>query len=55
MKTYSILGVFYSLDIFVPGLAETVRRIHHPVVFNPRYLEMILLIFLLQDSQYGEN
>lgn len=59
----SILASIYALAVFLPGLAVTVRRLHDTgrsgwwiiIPFIPLIGVIILLAFLLQDSQSGEN
>lgn len=61
--TYGILGGLYAIGAIVPSFAVTVRRLHDTgrsgwsilLVLIPVIGSVILLIFLLQDSQYGEN
>jgi uncharacterized membrane protein YhaH (DUF805 family) len=63
-----ILSTIYSLAVFVPGLAVTVRRLHDTgksgwwilIAFVPFVGWLILLIFMFIDgtpgaNQYGEN
>ena len=57
------LGGIYSLAVLIPSIAVTVRRLHDTnhsgwwllISFIPFFGGIILLIFLLQDSQPGEN
>lgn len=61
--TYGLLGALYAFGTIVPALAVTVRRLHDTgrsgwsilLCLIPVIGGIILLIFLLQDSQYGEN
>ncbi len=65
--TYAFLGLglicLYSLAVLVPGLAVTVRRLHDTnrsgwwifISLVPLVGGIILLIFMLQDSQLGAN
>jgi uncharacterized membrane protein YhaH (DUF805 family) len=63
-----LLGGIYSLAIFIPGLAGSVRRLHDTdrsgwwllIFLIPLIGAIVLLIFMLQDSTpggntYGEN
>ncbi len=58
-----VLGAIYSLLVLIPGLAVSVRRLHDTnrsgfwllIAFIPFIGVIILLIFLLQDSDAGEN
>jgi len=59
----SVLAGLYSLIIFVPALAVTVRRLHDTgrsgwwslIGFLPIIGAIGLLVFLVRDSQPGEN
>lgn len=61
--TNGILGVIYAFGTIVPALAVTVRRLHDTgrsgwnmlLGLIPIVGGVIVLIFLLQDSQVGEN
>lgn len=61
--TNGILGALYALGAIVPSFAVAVRRLHETgrsgwsilLVLIPVIGAVILLIFLLQRSQYGEN
>ena len=63
LGTYGILAALYSLGVIVPAFAVTVRRLHDTgrsgwsilLGLIPVIGGIILLIFLLQDSQPGEN
>lgn len=60
-----IFGVIalYGLGVFIPGLAVTVRRLHDTgrsgwwILINlvPFIGAVIMLVFLVQDSQVGDN
>ena len=58
-----VLGTLYTLAVFLPGLGVTVRRLHDSdksgwwllIAFVPLAGVIILLVFLLLDSQRGEN
>ena len=58
-----VLGSLYSLGVFVPSLAVTVRRLHDTgrsgwwvlISFIPLVGLIVLLIFMVQDSKDGEN
>ncbi|MFY7810903.1 MAG: DUF805 domain-containing protein [Flavobacterium sp.] len=58
-----IIVVLYSLVVFIPGLAMTVRRLHDIgksgtylfFYFIPIAGPIILIIFLATDSEPGEN
>ena len=57
------LGGLYSLAVFLPSLAVSVRRLHDTgrsgwwllVVFFPILGALVLLFFFVQDSQAGTN
>lgn len=58
----SLLGL-YSLAVFIPSLAVTVRRLHDTgrsgwwffISFIPIIGTIALIVFLVQDSQPGAN
>lgn len=58
-----ILLVIYVLASFIPALAITIRRLHdtgksgwfYLISFIPYIGGIILLIFAVQDSEYGHN
>ena len=60
--SFSLLSL-YSLIIFIPGLALTIRRLHDTgksgwyilVAFIPIVGGIIVLYFLVQDSQQEQN
>lgn len=59
----SILGTLYMLAVLVPGIAVGVRRLHDTgrsgwwllIALVPLLGAIVLLVFLVQDSQPGEN
>lgn len=61
--TLSIILILYIIATFIPNLAVTVRRLHdtgksgwfYLVVFIPYVGNLILLILVCFDSQYGKN
>ena len=61
--TGGLLGGIYSLAVLIPGIAVTVRRLHDTsrtgwwvlIVFLPLVGALILLIFMVLDSQAGDN
>ena len=60
---YGFLSGLYSLAIILPGLAVAVRRLHDTgrcgwwilIGLIPLVGPIVLLVFLVQDSQPGEN
>ncbi len=58
-----VLGGLYSLAVFIPGLAVSVRRLHDIgksgwmilIVLIPLIGPIWLLVLMVQDSQPGEN
>ena len=58
-----IIGVLYSLAIFIPGIAVSVRRLHDTgrsgwwllIGFIPLLGVIVLLVFMVLDSKPGEN
>jgi uncharacterized membrane protein YhaH (DUF805 family) len=58
-----ILGLLYGLAVLIPGLAVSVRRLHDTnrsgwwllICLIPLVGAIILLVFMVQDSQPGEN
>ena len=58
-----VLSWIYALAVFIPGLAVAVRRLHDTgrsgwwIFINlvPFIGSIVLLVFLIQDSQPGEN
>lgn len=61
--TGGLIGALYSLAVLIPGIAVTVRRLHDTsrtgwwvlIVFVPLVGALILLIFMVLDSQPGDN
>ncbi|MHB9077753.1 MAG: DUF805 domain-containing protein [Pirellulaceae bacterium] len=53
----------YSLAMLVPGIAVSIRRLHDTngsglwllILFVPLVGALVLLLFLVQDSQPGSN
>lgn len=60
---FSVLATLFSLAVFIPGLAVTWRRLHdigksgawYFIAFVPLVGAILLLIWLVTDSQSGEN
>ena len=60
---YSILGTIYSLAVLLPGLGVSVRRLHDTdrsgwwllIAFIPLVGAIVLLVFMVQDSEPGDN
>jgi uncharacterized membrane protein YhaH (DUF805 family) len=58
-----IMGMLYSLAVLIPGIAVSVRRLHDTnrsgwwllIGLIPLVGAIALLIFMVQDSQDGEN
>ena len=58
-----MLGGLYSLGVFVPLIAVSVRRLHdtnrsgwwYLISFVPLVGAIVLLVFTVQDSQEGDN
>ena len=58
-----ILGFIYSLGVFLPGVAATVRRLHDTnrswlwilVAIIPFVGCFVLLFFMIQEGTKGEN
>jgi len=58
-----VLGTLYMLAVLLPGLGVTVRRLHDTdksgwwilIAFVPLAGAITLLVFMLLDSQRGEN
>ncbi|MBD1913836.1 MULTISPECIES: DUF805 domain-containing protein [unclassified Leptolyngbya] len=58
-----VLGGLYSLAVFIPGTAVTVRRLHDTgrsgwwllLVLVPLIGPLVVLFFLVGDSQPGTN
>lgn len=59
----NILGLIYSVVVFIPGLAVAVRRLHDTGrsgvnllwVFLPLIGAIILLVYMLTGSNVGDN
>jgi uncharacterized membrane protein YhaH (DUF805 family) len=60
---YGILGIIYTLGVFIPSLAVAVRRLHDTgrsgwyilLVLIPLIGTIILIAFMAEDSERGEN
>lgn len=58
-----ILGMLYSLAVFIPSIAVSMRRLHDTgrsglwllIGFVPVLGAIVLLIFFVQNSMQGEN
>lgn len=58
-----VLESLYGLAVLIPGIAVSVRRLHDTdrtgwwllIVFIPLIGAIVLLVFMVQDSQPGEN
>jgi uncharacterized membrane protein YhaH (DUF805 family)/DNA-directed RNA polymerase subunit RPC12/RpoP len=58
-----VLSTIYSLAVFIPGLAVSIRRLHDIgksgwwffLIFIPCVGPLILLFFMIKDSEDGEN
>lgn len=58
-----LLGGIYSLILLIPGIAVTVRRLHDGgrsgwwllIALVPCVGGIVLLVFMIQDSDMGEN
>jgi len=58
-----VLGGLYSLAVLIPSLAVSVRRLHDTnrsgwwlfIGLIPVIGSIVLLVFMLQDTQQGEN
>ena len=61
--TGSVLASIYSLAVLIPGIAVSIRRLHDTnrsgwwllICFVPLIGAIVLIIFLAQDSQAGDN
>lgn len=59
----SVLGALYSLAVLIPSIAVSVRRLHDTsrrgwwllIGVVPILGAIVLLVFMVQDSQPGEN
>jgi uncharacterized membrane protein YhaH (DUF805 family) len=60
---YGPLGGLYTLAIFIPGIAVSVRRLHDTdhsgwwlfIALVPLIGAIVLLVFMVRDSQQGQN
>ena len=60
---WGILSLLYSIAVFIPGIAVSVRRFHDTgrsggnllLAFIPIIGAVILLVFFFQDSVVGDN
>ena len=58
-----LLGALYSLAVFIPSLAVSIRRLHDTgrsgwwlfIGLIPLVGAIVLIIFMVQDSNPGEN
>lgn len=58
-----VLGTIYSLAVFIPSIAVSMRRLHDTgrsgwwmlIGFVPLIGAIVLLIFFAQDSMQGDN
>ncbi len=58
-----VLGLLYSLGVFIPTLAVSVRRLHDTgrsglwllIGLVPLIGFIVLIVFFVQDSEYGQN
>ena len=58
-----VLVIIYSLGVFIPNLAVTVRRLHDTnrsgwsyfITFIPIIGELLFLIYLVEDGTPGDN
>lgn len=58
-----IIGLLYVPAVFIPSLAVSVRRLHDTgrsglwllIAFVPLIGFIVLLVFMVQDSEYGQN
>ncbi|EKO3798637.1 DUF805 domain-containing protein [Vibrio harveyi] len=63
MDNFGFFGVIYALFIMIPSIAVTVRRLHDSgrtgwwalIAFVPIIGVLVLLYFLIQDSEEGSN
>ncbi|WP_256107851.1 DUF805 domain-containing protein [Streptomyces sp. ODS05-4] len=63
LGTYGLLGIAYSLGVFLPGLAVTVRRLHDTgrsgwwvlIALVPFVGAIVLLVFLVSDGTPWPN
>jgi uncharacterized membrane protein YhaH (DUF805 family) len=60
---FGLLGLLYSLGVFLPSLAVSVRRLHDTgrtgwwllISFIPLIGPLVLLVFLIFDSEQEDN
>lgn len=58
-----VIGLLYSLAVLIPGIAVSARRLHDTdrsgwwllIAFVPLIGAIVLLVFMIQDSQSGQN
>ncbi|MFM6323452.1 MAG: DUF805 domain-containing protein [Microcystis panniformis] len=58
-----VIGLLYSLAVLIPGIAVSVRRLHDTersgwwllIAFVPIIGDIVLLVFMVQDSKSGQN
>jgi len=58
-----IIGLLYALAVLIPGIAVSVRRLHDTnrsglwlfIGLIPLIGAIVLLVFMVQDSQQGDN
>lgn len=63
ISLWGILSLLYSIAVFIPGIAVSVRRLQDTgrsdgtllLAFIPIIGAVILLVFFFQDSVVGEN
>jgi len=63
LGSHGIIGMLYSLAFIIPGIAVSVRRLHDTersgwwllIGFVPIIGAIVLLVFMVQDSQSGQN
>jgi len=61
--TNGVLGGLYTLAVLIPGIAVFVRRLHDTdhsawwflIAFIPIVGAIVLLVFMVKDSQPGKN
>ena len=59
----SVLASIYSLAVLIPGIAVSVRRLHDTnrsgwwllIAFAPLIGAIVLIVFMVEDSQQDEN
>jgi len=58
-----VIGVLYFLAVLIPGIAVSVRRLHDTgrsglwllISFVPLIGAIVLLVFMIEDSSFGQN